>query len=49
MENINLKIKEQISYEIIEELDDSKLLNIYKQTPSVKKQIEILSNLLENM
>ena len=47
MENINLKIRQQISYEIIEELNDLKLLNNYKQCNSVKKQIKLFENVLD--
>ncbi|MHB2028555.1 MAG: hypothetical protein ACYCPT_07030 [Acidimicrobiales bacterium] len=47
IENINLRIRKEVCYDIINSLKDENMLEIYKQMPSVKKQIEILCKVLQ--
>jgi len=44
---INNRIKEEICYDTLEELTDCKLLSIYKESTSVKKEIKKLEDILE--
>ena len=46
MEYINARIKEEVCYETLEELTDSKLMYEYKNCNSVKNEINKLSNVL---
>jgi hypothetical protein len=47
MEQINARIKQEICYNTIQELTDEKLLPVYKETASAKKEIEKLSHILK--
>ena len=47
MEQINARIKQEISYETLEELTDTKLICEYKECNSVKNEIKKLSDILE--
>lgn len=47
MEEINARIKQEISYETIQELSDECLMCEYKNCNSVKHEIKILENILE--
>lgn len=44
--DINNRIKEEICYDTLEELTDCKLLSIYKESTSVKKEIQKLEEIL---
>jgi len=46
MEDINIRIKREINYEILEELTDVKLMDEYKECNSVKNEIQKLSEVL---
>jgi hypothetical protein len=46
MEDINARIKQEVCYETLEELTDTKLLCEYKDSESVKDKIKILSDVL---
>lgn len=45
---INNKIKEQVCHNAIDLLDDKNMIDIYKNSKSVVKNIEILSKILHN-
>ena len=47
MEDINTRIKQEVCYETLEELTDSKLMCEYKNCNSVKNEIQKLSDILE--
>jgi hypothetical protein len=47
IDNINRRIKNEIDYLIIEKLNDNNLLEDYKNTLSVKNEIDILKNILK--
>ena len=47
MEQINARIKQEICYNTLQELTDEKLLPVYKETASAKKEIEKLSHILK--
>jgi hypothetical protein len=46
MEYINARIKQEICYETLEELSDTKLMDEYKECKSFKKNIKTLSDVL---
>ena len=48
MEEINIRIKQEICYETLEELTDYKLMSEYKECNSVKNEIQKLKNVLNN-
>ena len=48
MEEINIRIKQEICYETLEELTDEKLMSEYKECNSVKNEIQKLKNVLNN-
>ena len=48
MEQINIRIKQEICYETLEELTDEKLMSEYKECNSVKNEIQKLKNVLNN-
>jgi len=47
MKNINTRIKQEVCYETLEELTDSKLMCEYKECKSVKNEIKKLSEVLK--
>jgi hypothetical protein len=47
MEQINARIKQEICYNTLQELTDEKLLPVYKETASAKKEIDKLSHILK--
>jgi hypothetical protein len=47
MEQINARIKQEICYNTLQELTDEKLLPVYKETTSAKKEIDKLSHILK--
>jgi hypothetical protein len=47
MDYINRRIREEINYQVLEELSDEKLMNEYKKCNSVKNQIKIFENILD--
>jgi len=47
IEDINTRIKQEICYETLEELTDTKLISEYKDCNSVKNQIKKLGNVLD--
>ena len=48
MEQINIRIKQEICYKTLEELTDEKLMGEYKECNSVKNEIQKLKNVLNN-
>jgi hypothetical protein len=48
MEQINIRIKQEICYKTLEELTDEKLMSEYKECNSVKNEIQKLKNVLNN-
>jgi hypothetical protein len=48
MKEINIRIKQEICYETLEELTDEKLMSEYKECNSVKNEIQKLKNVLKN-
>ena len=46
MEDINARIKQEVCYETLEELTDTKLMCEYKDCNSVKNEIKKLSDVL---
>ena len=48
LEVLNNKINDTICYDIIDKLEDYNLMNVYSQQNSVKKNIEILVQILKN-
>jgi hypothetical protein len=46
MEDINARIKQEVSYKTLEELSDAKLMCEYKDCKSVKNEIKKLSDVL---
>ena len=46
MEDINTRIKQEVCYETLEELTDSKLMSEYKDFNSVKNEIKKLGDVL---
>ena len=47
MEEINTRIEQEFCYNTLEELDDTKLLPLYKECESVKNKIKIQRDMLE--